>query len=152
MTVYVIRYADVLLMYAEACLEKGDIVGARKYLNQVRKRARESSPLDAKRVIQKYVPDTKSTSLPDITSDNVAEVRLAIWNERRFEFACEGIRRMDLMQQERYGEIMTAVYSNGYATEDVDKGRYYTKERELFPIPQNDIDLSRGALVQNPGY
>ena len=152
MTVYVIRYADVLLMYAEACLEKGNIVGARKYLNQVRKRARESSPLDAKRVIQKYVPDTKPTSLPDITSDNVAEVRLAIWNERRFEFACEGIRRMDLMQQERYGEIMTAVYSNGYATEDVDKGRYYTKERELFPIPQNDIDLSRGALVQNPGY
>ena len=136
MTVYVIRYADVLLMYAEACLEKGNIVGARKYLNQVRKRARESSPLDAKRVIQKYVPDTKPTSLPDITSDNVAEVRLAIWNERRFEFACEGIRRMDLMQQERYGEIMTAVYSNGYATEDVDKGRYYTKERELFPIPQ----------------
>ena len=59
---------------------------------------------------------------------------------------------MDLMQHERYGEIMTAVYSNGYATEDVDKGRYYTKERELFPIPQNDIDLSRGALVQNPGY
>lgn len=150
--VILMRYADVLLMYAEACLEKGDIVGARKYLNQVRKRARESSPLDAKRVIQKYVPDTKSTSLPDITSDNVAEVRLAIWNERRFEFACEGIRRMDLMQQERYGEIMTAVYSNGYATEDVDKGRYYTKERELFPIPQNDIDLSRGALVQNPGY
>ena len=45
---------------------------------------------------------------------------------------------------------MTAVYSNGYATEDVDKGRYYTKERELFPIPQNDIDLSRGALVQIP--
>lgn len=150
--VILMRYADVLLMYAEACLEKGDIVGARKYLNQVRKRARESSPLDAKRVIQKYVPDTKPTSLPDITSDNVAEVRLAIWNERRFEFACEGIRRMDLMQQERYGEIMTAVYSNGYATEDVDKGRYYTKERELFPIPQNDIDLSRGALVQNPGY
>lgn len=150
--VILMRYADVLLMYAEACLEKGNIVGARKYLNQVRKRARESSPLDAKRVIQKYVPDTKPTSLPDITSDNVAEVRLAIWNERRFEFACEGIRRMDLMQQERYGEIMTAVYSNGYATEDVDKGRYYTKERELFPIPQNDIDLSRGALVQNPGY
>lgn len=150
--VILMRYADVLLMYAEACLEKGDIVGARKYLNQVRKRARESSPLDAKRVIQKYVPDTKPTSLPDITSDNVAEVQLAIWNERRFEFACEGIRRMDLMQQERYGEIMTAVYSNGYATEDVDKGRYYTKERELFPIPQNDIDLSRGALVQNPGY
>ena len=47
---------------------------------------------------------------------------------------------------------MTAVHSNGYATEDFDKGRYYRKERELFTIPQNDIDLSRGALVQNPGY
>lgn len=151
-TIYVIRYADVLLMYAESCLEKADLDGAKKYLNLVRKRARESSPLDPKRVIQKYIPDTKPTSLPDVTSTDPEEIRHAIWNERRFEFACEGIRRMDLRQQNRYGQIMTDVYKNGYATEDVDKGRYYTKEKELFPIPQNEIDLSRGALVQNEGY
>lgn len=150
-TVYVIRYADVLLMYAEACLEKGDLTGAKKYLNQVRKRARESSPVDPKRVVQIYVPDTKPTSLPDITSDDAEVVRKAIWDERRFEFACEGVRRRDLMQQGRYGEIMQAVYANGYATEDVDKGRYYIKERELFPIPQSEVDLSQGAL-DNPGY
>ena len=55
MTVYVIRYADVLLMYAEACLEKGDIVGARKYLNQVRKSSSRNRVRWMKRVIQKYV-------------------------------------------------------------------------------------------------
>ena len=42
--------------------------------------------------------------------------------------------------EEKMDEELTKLYNN------------YTKERELFPIPQNDIDLSRGALVQNPGY
>ena len=151
-TIYVIRYADVLLMYAESCLEKGDLTGAKKWLNQVRKRARESSPSDPKRTIQKYIPDTKPTSLPDVKSADPEEVRKAIWDERRFEFAGEGIRRMDLMQQGRYGKVMTEVYNNGYATEDVDKGRYYVPGKEYFPIPQSEIDLSKGALEQTPVY
>ena len=151
-TIYVIRYADVLLMYSECCLEKGNMGDAQKYLNRVRKRARESSSKDPRRIVQKYIPATKPTSLPDITTDNPEELRMAIWNERRFEFACEGLRRLDLRQQQRYGKVMTEVYANGYATEDVDKGRFYKPERELLPIPQNDIDLSRGALTQNSGY
>ncbi len=153
MTVYVIRYADVLLMYAESCLETGDIGSARIYLNEVRKRARNSSPKDPKREIQVIIPNTKPTSLPDITSGDPQEVRKAIWRERRCELACEGLRRMDLIQQKRYGEVMTAYYNNNtISKENPDKGKYYTKEKELFPIPQGDIDLSRGMLVQNPGY
>lgn len=153
MTVYVIRYADVLLMYAESCLEVGDLGNAKIYLNKVRERARKSSPLDPKREIQKIVPKTKPTSLPDITSGDPEVIRQAIWNERRCELACEGIRRMDLVQQQRYGKVMTDYYNNTTIQKETpDKGKFYTKEKELFPIPQGDIDLSRGMLIQNPGY
>jgi hypothetical protein len=153
MTNYIIRYADVLLMYAECCLETADNTSARKYLNQVRQRARQSNPLDSKRIIQKIIPNTQSTSLPDIITGNTDLIRQAIWRERRCELACEGLRRMDLVQQQRYGQVMTDYYKNKtIAKENPDKGRFYSKERELFPIPQGDIDLSKGALEQNKGY
>ncbi|MEF9924807.1 MAG: RagB/SusD family nutrient uptake outer membrane protein [Muribaculaceae bacterium] len=153
MTVYVIRYADVLLMYAESCLEAGDLGNAKIYLNKIRQRARKSSPLDPKREIQKIIPKTKPTSLPDITSGDPEVIRQAIWDERRCELACEGIRRMDLVQQQRYGKVMTDYYNNTKIQKETpDKGKFYTKEKELFPIPQGDIDLSKGMLIQNPGY
>lgn len=153
MTVYIIRLADVYLMYAESCLEVGDLTNAKLYLNKVRERARKSSPLDPKREIQVYIPNTKPTSLPDITSSDAEVIRKAIWNERRYEFACEGLRRMDLIQQNRYGKIMTDYYNNNkIQKENPDKGKYWTKEKELFPIPQSEMDLSQGSLVQNPGY
>lgn len=152
-TSYIIRYADVLLMYSESLLESGDLNGAKKNLNRVRKRARESSPLDARRTVQVYVPKTKPTSLPDVTSADPSVVRNAIWRERRCELACEGLRRMDLIQQNRYGQVMTAYYNNtSIAKENPNKGRFYTKEKELLPIPLGDIDKSNGVLIQNPGY
>ncbi|MDD2961931.1 MAG: RagB/SusD family nutrient uptake outer membrane protein [Muribaculaceae bacterium] len=153
MTVYIIRYADVLLMYAESCLETGDITNAKINLNKVRKRARNSSALDPKREIQVIIPNTTPNSLPDVVSGDVNEVREAIWHERRCEFGCEGLRRMDLVQQQRYGKVMTDYYNNNNIQKETpDKGRYYSKEKELFPIPQEDIDLSKGVLIQNPGY
>lgn len=152
MTVYIIRYADVLLMYSETCLEKGDLTNAKKYLNQVRQRARQSSTLDPKREIQMNIPEVTSNTLPDITTTDAEELRHAIWNERRCEFACEGLRRLDLVQQGRLVEVMTDYYNKNVLKENPDKGRYYTNEKVLFPIPQTEIDYSQGALVQNPGY
>lgn len=152
-TNYVIRYADVLLMYAECLLEAGDIAGAKTYLNKIRKRARESSPLDNTRETQIIKPATKPSSLPDITSADPEVVRQAIWTERRHELACEGLRRMDLIQQQRYGTVMTAYFNNTTLTkENPAKGQYWTKEKELYPIPQSERDLSHGKLTQNPGY
>lgn len=152
-TNYVIRYADVLLMYAETLLEAGDPTMACKQINKVRKRARESSPLDVKRSTQKYIPATKPTSLPDIDSTDPEVVRKAIWRERRCELACEGLRRMDLIQQQRYGKVMTDYYNNKTITkENPDKGKFYTKEKELMPIPQKEREKSKGSLSQNPGY
>lgn len=152
-TNYIIRYADVLLMYAESLLNTNNPDGAKKYLNMVRRRARESSPADLKRTTQVYVPATKPTSLPDIISADTETIRSAIWKERRCELACEGLRRMDLIQQQRYGKVMTDYYNNtSIAKENPDKGKYYTKEKELLPIPQSERDLSKGALSQNDGY
>jgi hypothetical protein len=146
----VIRYADVLLMYAEALNENGKPGDALQYVNDVRARARNSNPLDPKREIQTYIPPTNpAVSLPDITTTDQAELRKAIWKERRLELGMEGHRRYDLVRQKRFGEIMRA-YAAKYK---VDKGKLFTDNRDyLLPIPANEVTLSQGTVVQNPNY
>jgi starch-binding outer membrane protein, SusD/RagB family len=144
-----IRYADVLLLYAEALNENGKSSEALKYLNQIRKRARETNPVDPRKDMQAYVPPTTSATLPDITTTNQAELRNIIWHERRVELAMEGWRRDDLMRQHRFGEVMRA-YAEKY---NVQKGRNFDDSRDyLLPIPQSEIDKSNDVLTQNPGY
>jgi hypothetical protein len=62
-----------------------------------------------------------------------------VWDERRAEFALEEFRFFDLV---RTGQAQTALGSMGYV-----QGKH-----NLFPIPQTQIDLSNGVLIQNPGY
>lgn len=144
-----IRYADVLLLYAEALNENGKPQEALHYLNMIRQRARNTSPMDPRKDMQAYVPPTTSASLPDITTTNKDELRRAIWHERRVELAMEGWRRDDLMRQHRFGEVMRA-YAAKY---NVQKGRAFDDNRDyLLPIPQGEIDKSNNVLTQNPGY
>lgn len=144
-----IRYADVLLLYAEALNENGKPQEALHYLNMIRQRARNTSPMDPRKDMQAYVPPTTSASLPDITTTNKDELRRAIWHERRVELAMEGWRRDDLMRQHRFGEVMRA-YAAKY---NVQKGRAFDDNRDyLLPIPQGEIDNSNNVLTQNPGY
>ena len=146
----VIRYSDVLLLYAEALNETGSSSQALTYLNQVRKRARLSNPLDPDREKQTYVPKTNTvTSLPDIATTNQSDLRQAIWRERRCELAMEGWRRDDLMRQKRFGTVMRAFAAKYNTT----KGKNFSDDRDyLLPIPQNDIDYSNGIITQNKGY
>lgn len=144
-----IRYADVLLLYAEALNENDKPQEALHYLNMIRQRARNTSPMDPRKDMQAYVPPTTSASLPDITTTNKDELRRAIWHERRVELAMEGWRRDDLMRQHRFGEVMRA-YAAKY---NVQKGRAFDDNRDyLLPIPQGEIDKSNNVLTQNPGY
>lgn len=144
-----IRYADVLLLYAEALNENGKPQEALHYLNMIRQRARNTSPMDPRKDMQAYVPPTTSASLPDITTTNKDELRRAIWHERRVELAMEGWRRDDLMRQHRFCEVMRA-YAAKY---NVQKGRAFDDNRDyLLPIPQGEIDKSNNVLTQNPGY
>jgi tetratricopeptide (TPR) repeat protein len=148
--VRLIRYSDVLLMFAEALNENGKGSEALIYLNQVRKRARETPPMDPQRSKQAYLPATNPvTSLPDVTVTGQTELRAAIWHERRCELGMEGWRREDLVRQKRFGPVMRA-FAAKYKTL---KGQLFNDSRDnLFPIPQNDIDYSNGVIKQNPGY
>lgn len=144
-----IRYSDVLLMYAEVLNENGKPGIALNYLNEVRRRARNTNPLDPRRDKQKYVPAVTASSLPDITETNKESLKEIILHERRCELAMEGWRRDDLMRQKRFGTVMRA-YAAKY---DTSKGAKFQDDRDyLLPIPQGERDKSNNVLTQNPGY
>ena len=120
----IIRYADVILMMAEASNETGDGATAATMVNMIRTRARGSA--DATKVLVPVVYTTQ------------AAMRTAIKTERRFEFAMEGYRFYDLV---RWGDAQSALGGLGYQAKNA-----------VYPIPQPAIDLSGGKLVQNPLY
>ncbi|MGZ4061262.1 MAG: RagB/SusD family nutrient uptake outer membrane protein [Bacteroidia bacterium] len=126
--VRLLRYADVVLMYAEAANELGQTSEALDKLNAVRRRARGTA--DSTQV------------LPPITSTSQAQLRSAIWHERRIELAMEHERFFDIV---RWGIAETVLHFAG-------KYNYKAGRDELLPIPQAQIDLSQGVLHQNPGY
>ncbi|GAA4903967.1 RagB/SusD family nutrient uptake outer membrane protein [Mucilaginibacter defluvii] len=119
----VIRYADVLLMNAEAANELGQTSAALESLEQVRARARQGN----------------NSILPRVTTTNKDQLRLAIWHERQVELAMEFDRYFDVIRQGRAAQVFGP------------KG-WKANKNEVWPIPQNEIDLSAGVLTQNPGY
>ncbi|WP_162944863.1 RagB/SusD family nutrient uptake outer membrane protein [Flavisolibacter nicotianae] len=118
----ILRYADVLLMKAEAANELNDGATAASTLELVRARARGGN----------------NTILPPVVFQDQAQMRKAIKDERRWEFAMEGYRFYDLV---RWGDAQTELGPLGYSN----RARYY-------PIPQKAIDLSGGVLTQNPEW
>lgn len=110
-----LRFADILLIDAEAKLNLGDKAGAVISINKVRDRVKE-----------------KPYTTADVTLQN-------IWDERRFEFAFEDDRFFDLV---RTGLAKTVLASQGFK---------YPKN-VFYPLPQAQIDLSGGILLQNKNY
>ncbi len=121
----ILRFADVLLMAAEALNENGKTQDALMYLNMVRARARGN----------------RTNVLPDVTVTDRLQLRERIWRERRVELALEQQRWFDLLRQGRASSVMKAIGKN-----------FQDGKHELFPIPQNEVDLSGGLITQNPGY
>lgn len=121
----ILRYADVLLMAAEAANELGGPANTTKalnYLEQVRFRARQGS----------------TSILPKIELTDQAQLRQAIHKERRVELAMENERFYDLV---RWNEALTVLGPSGYQ-----------ERNKFYPIPQSAIDKSNGKLKQNPDY
>lgn len=122
------RYAELLLMKAEALNELGRTNEALDPLNEVRKRARESYLYDTSLIGYGTIPNDL---LPDITSTDQEKVRSAIRHERRIELCLEFHRFFDLM---RYGrEAAEAALP--------DKSFDYSEDR-YFPIPQSELDAN----------
>ncbi len=145
---YVLRYSDVLLLYAEAMNEwkKGPTTDAYDAINMVRRRG-YGLPVDAASSV---------ADLPDGLDES--GFRAAVREERAFELAFEGHRKLDLIRWGIYYETVKttamrlgswwtggdspnyAVATPGYTT----KGKH-----ELFPIPQRDMDIM-SQFKQNP--
>jgi len=118
-----IRYADVLLMAAEALNENGKPTDALIYLNQIRKRARGGN----------------ISILPDVTITDKNLLRDKILLERRHELALEGERFWDLVRTGKAAAILGPL-------------GFIPGKHELLPIHQSEIDISQGSLTQNPEY
>lgn len=124
--VRVLRYADVLLMNAEANNESGNATAALSPLETVRARARANS-------------SSPSTALPAVTTTDQTALRNAIYHERRVELAMENDRYFDVIRQ---GRGTTVFGPLGWTA----------NKNEVWPIPQTEIDNSGNVLVQNTGY
>ncbi|MDR1740044.1 MAG: RagB/SusD family nutrient uptake outer membrane protein [Bacteroidales bacterium] len=128
-----IRYADVLLMYAEACNESGDLGTATTILNDLR-------------AVRRNECADPSTQLPDFPYGAYLGgqdgIRLALRHERRVELAMEGHRWFDIVRWGIAKETMDA-YKAGETQEVQNAMSTFVKDRnEYFPLPQYEIDLS----------
>lgn len=136
----IIRYADVYLMYAEACAnssEAGSANLAVEYLNKVRKRARDLQS-DPNALPDFGTPEYNNSVIFDSRLDGLSDIMKAIIHERRVELAMEYHRFWDLV---RWGLGTKFLHPNYKDVNHDTKG--------LFLIPQGDIDLSNGTLMQN---
>lgn len=127
----ILRYADILLLYAEVENELQGPSAALAYLNMTRTRA----GLDA---------------LTDAAAPNRHAMRMLIEQERRLELAFENHRWFDLIRTDRVIEVM----NNHWATEtyyDAVEVPLLKENVLLLPIPQREIDVNP-VLTQNPGY
>jgi len=134
-----IRYADVLLMYAEACCENGNTGPAKDALEYVRNRARHGN----------------TAILPEFPgyngySDNSDDLMNAIRHERRVELAMEGHRWYDLCRWGVAKEVMDAYKAGETPEVQNHMAEFIRGKHELLPIPSKEIELN--PMEQNPQY
>ncbi len=138
----VIRYADVLLMAAEAAAETNDLGVALNYVNQVRNRAKAITP----------VSDAINYDVEPYVSFPTQEFAMAaVRHERRLELAMEGHRFFDL---KRYGaayaiQVLSEFETNERRTISTYDPGDFAEKFLTFPIPSAAIDISGGVLIQN---
>jgi len=127
---YLIRYADILLMRAEAMAETGDISGATGLINQIRDR-----------VGMPHVEDVEGAV-------NQAQMIDIVRHERRVELALEGLRFMDLKRWGTVEQAFQRAISDPVGTYNP---QYLGGRSEVFPIPQTEIDVNPN-LTQHPDW
>ena len=176
----IIRYADVLLTYAEAKIELGEIdASVLKAINDVRDRAYAGSGF----------------TNPAVTTTDQSELRQKVRLERRVELSIEGLRYMDLVRwrlaEKAFTRPLVGLLSDGLYSEDeitgvvtVKPGLWFWSEvpeidedgfadfqplidsgfaseiatmdypviQYLYPVPQADIDVNANLLPNNDGY
>ncbi len=131
-----LRYADVLMMYAEA---QNEAVGP------------DASVYDA----VKQVRQRAGINPPDLPAGlSQSQMRDRLMHERRIEFVLEGSYFSDVRRWKTANtELNRAVQLNGsYKAGIMDTRKFDPNKNYLFPIPQHEIDNSQKSITQNPGY
>ena len=141
----VMRYAEVLLEYAEAMNEaygpdndNGYGMSARAALNAVRNRT--------------------GVNMPAVTVTAQDDFRTAVKHERRIELAFEDYRYWDLLRWKDAGTALNApllgvkVNQGVYTTFTVENRVFDANKMYYYPFPQTEISISNGVLVQNTGW
>ena len=127
-----IRYADVLLMYAEALNQLGMTTDAYQYVDMVRARA-NMLPL--------------ATAHPEIGSDPTLFLK-QLKNERVLELCGESVRWLDL---KRWGDLENQASVDEIATRDPDFNNFVVGKSIRMPLPQSEVE-NNPNMAQNPGY
>jgi starch-binding outer membrane protein, SusD/RagB family len=138
LNIILLRYADVLLMYAEAKTELGQIdASVYDAINRVRARA---------------------TMPPITTGKSQAQLRDIIRHERRIELALEGLRMFDIRRWRIAEQVLTGPtfgmdYVEGGVKKvvEVEPRRFNAARDYLWPIPVRETELNAN-IKQNPGY
>ena len=126
------RFAEVVLMLAEALNECGDREAALAELNKCKQQV-----------------NTINGGTRLYQPGSYGYVRDQIWQERRMEMAFEWDRYFDLVRQ---GRAPAVLHTFGRSRPN-SRGLYFLEGvHERMPIPQNEIDMSNGVVEQNPGY
>lgn len=162
--IHIFRYADLLLLLAEAEVEVGTLENARAIVNEIRTRAgaRVQGPGTDASTIAVPITDPRITyanykiGLYNTPWASQTTARNAVRDERRLEMAMEGVRFFDLR---RWGiaETVLNAYIAVEKTRRLQLGQAatYAARNQLFPIPNIQIQLSKGkggGLTQNTGW
>jgi hypothetical protein len=163
--IHILRYADVLLLLAEAEVEAGSLENARTIVNEIRTRAaaRAQGPGTDRATIAVPINDSRITwaqyRIGTYTTPFSGQVdgRTKVRYERRLELAMEGHRFFDLR---RWGIAEQTI--NAYLTVEKNRRLYlggaeaFTPRHRYYPIPAIQIELSKSGgqntLTQNPGW
>ncbi len=140
-----LRYADILLLKAEALIETGtDLNGARLIINQIRTRAANSvdayyTPVDVDPMVSSY----KVGEYPSggWTQDYA---RKAVRMERRLELAMEGQRWFDLCRWGNVVDVMNHYYDTESSLRSYYKGASLTADEVYFPTPIDEVRTADG--------
>jgi hypothetical protein len=134
----ILRFADVVLMYAEARFQTGDEAGARALLREVRLRACNDDVAKVNTLTTAYLKPNFMDELMD---------------ERGRELAAEGWRRIDLIRTGRIASVVAGLSTSIMFTgqDPVSIKQNFRPYKIWYPIPSRDLSTNKN-LIQNPGY